>query len=170
MSVPDIDEAIEFFVDALGFEIVIREGPYDDFGYVWPGDTAPETGRLRQANLVLGDSFNLELLEYGQRSIEPPNRAPRPSDPGGWHLAVHVDNIEVASQELLQRSDVRPLSGVVVETGLMNDLKWAYFRTDWGLVLELIQWSPGMSYESLTDLRMAAPRWVTNGSHESSAT
>ena len=42
----------------------------------------------------------------------------------------------------------------------MDGLLWAYFRTDWGLVLELIQWQPGLPYEGSTELRMALPRWA----------
>lgn len=45
MAVPDLDQAVEFFVDALGFDVVITAGPYDDFGYVWPGDSGPSEAR-----------------------------------------------------------------------------------------------------------------------------
>ncbi|MFI7131360.1 VOC family protein [Nonomuraea sp. NPDC050153] len=162
MAVPDLDQAVGFFVDALGFDVVITAGPYDDFGYVWPGEDAPEKGTLRQANLVLGDSFNLELLEYTDRSVDAAGGAPRPADPGGWHLAIHVDDIHAAAEELMQRPDVQSLSGVIPEVGPpLDGLLWTYFRTDWGLVLELIQWQPGMPYESSTHLRMAEPRWAT---------
>lgn len=145
-----------FFVDALGFDVVITAGPFSDFGYVWPGEAEP--GTLRQANLVLGDSFNLELLEYSNRSAEIPNAAPRPADPGGSHLCLHVDDIEVASAELNARADTESISKIIREEDDMDGLLWAYFRTDWGLMLELIQWQPGMPYERTTAHRMALPR------------
>jgi len=161
LAVPDLEQAVDFFVDAFGFDVVIKAGPYDNFGYVWPGDSGPERGTLRQANLVLGDSFNLELLEYSDRTAEPPNRAPRPADPGGWHLCLHVDDIRSASAELAARSDTESISEIITEEGdPMDGLQWAYFRTEWGLVVELIQWHPGMPYEGHTHCRMALPRWA----------
>ncbi|WP_083211276.1 VOC family protein [Mycolicibacterium porcinum] len=161
MAVPNLDQAVDFFVDALGFDVVIKAGPYDNFGYIWPGDTEPERGTLRQANLVLGDSFNLELLEYSDRSADVPDRAPRPADPGGWHLALHVDDIHAASKELSERPDTQSISEIIREEGdPMDGLLWTYLRTDWGLVLELIQWQPGLPYERTTALRMALPRWA----------
>ncbi|WP_037139273.1 VOC family protein [Rhodococcoides fascians] len=160
MAAPNLEQAVDFFVDALGFDVVITAGPYDDFGYVWPGDDAPEAGTLRQANLVLGDSFNLELLEYTNRTAELPSAAPRPADPGGWHLCLHVDDIVAASAELVERNDTESISDVIREENDMDGLQWAYFRTEWGLVLELIQWQPGMPYERNTPHRMALPRWA----------
>ncbi|MEH3143621.1 MAG: VOC family protein [Mycobacterium kyogaense] len=163
LAVPDLDEAVAFFVDAFGFDVVITAGPYGDFGYVWPGDTEPERGTLRQANLVLGDSFNLELLEYTDRTAEIPNKPPRPADPGGWHLCLHVDDIHSASAELAARTDTEALSDIIREEGdPMDGLQWAYFRTTWGLVVELIHWQPGMPYEKHTHCRMAQPRWATS--------
>jgi len=161
LAVPNLDQAVEFFVDAFGFDVVITAGPYDDFGYVWPGESEPERGTLRQANLVLGDSFNLELLEYTDRTAEIPNKAPRPADPGGWHLCLHVDDIHSASAELAARPDTESISEIIREEGdPMDGLQWAYFRTVWGLVVELIQWQPGMPYEHHAHCRMALPRWA----------
>ena len=160
LAVPNLDEAVSFFVDAFGFDVVITAGPYDNFGYTWPGDAGPERGTLRQANLVLGDSFNLELLEYTDRTVEIPNRAPRPADPGGWHLCLHVDDIDSASAELAARPDTDAISEVISEEDGLDGLRWAYFRTTWGLVVELIQWQPGMPYEGHTHCRMALPRWA----------
>ncbi|MBE7191110.1 VOC family protein [Gordonia polyisoprenivorans] len=161
-AVPDLDQAVDFFVDTFGFDVVITAGPYDDFGYVWPGEDAPEKGTLRQANLVLGDSFNVELLEYTNRTApELVQTAPRPADRGGWHLCMHVDDIHAASRELTARDDTESISEIIREEGdPMDGLLWAYFRTSWGLVLELIQWQPGMPYERTTSLRMAPPRWA----------
>lgn len=162
MAVPDLDHAVAFFVDALGFDVAITAGPYDNFGYVWPGETEPEAGTLRQANLVLGDSFNLELLEYTNRTVAEQGPAPRPADPGGMHLAFHVDDIHAAVDELKRRSDITSLSEVIREDGPpLDGLLWTYFRTDFGLVLELIQWQPGtLPYEATTPHRMAPPPWA----------
>lgn len=161
VAVPNLDKAVDFFVDVLGFEVAFRAGPYPNFGYRWPGEDEPELGTLRHANLVLGNTFNLELLEYADRSIPAPGPAPRPADPGGWHLAFHVDDIHRAAQELGERADVQPLTEVNVEDEPpMDGTRWAYFLTEIGVVIELIQWDPGMSYETCTHVRMAPPQFA----------
>ena len=94
---------------------------------------------------MLGDSFNLELLEYTNRSVEVPNMVARPADPGGWHLCLHVDDIHAANAELVARPDTHSISEIIREEGdPMDGLLWTYLRTDFGLVLELIQWQPGL--------------------------
>lgn len=36
--VPNLEEAIDFFVKAFDCEHVITGGPYDNVGWVWPGE------------------------------------------------------------------------------------------------------------------------------------
>ena len=79
ITVPDLDEAIEFFVDVFGFDVVLQAGPYDDFGYVWPGNDGPEKASLRLAVLKIGDSHNIELLEYTNRTGAEDRPAPQPA-------------------------------------------------------------------------------------------
>ncbi|WP_349453484.1 VOC family protein [Nonomuraea sp. B19D2] len=57
ITVPDLDEAIAFFVDVFGFDVVLQAGPYDDFGYVWPGNDGPEKASLQLAVLKLGETL-----------------------------------------------------------------------------------------------------------------
>lgn len=161
ITVPDLDKAVALFVDVFGFEVAFTAGPYADFGYVWPGEAEPERGGLRHANLVLGDSFNLELLEYSERANVNDGPIPRPADRGGFHLAFHVDDIYVAAEELGSWPGVQALTQVNIEDAPpMDGTRWAYFLTELGLVIELIQWEPGMSYERCTHIRMALPQWA----------
>jgi catechol 2,3-dioxygenase-like lactoylglutathione lyase family enzyme len=160
VSVPDLDEAISFFVDVFGFEVVLRAGPYDNFGYVWPGEDGPEQANLRLAVLRQGD-HNVELLEYSGRSAGDLSPAPRPADPGGMHLALYVEDIYEAEARLKGRSDIRFLCPVEKEQGgPLDGLDWAYLLTSWGLVIELIRWQPGLPYEAATEKRLAPPPWL----------
>lgn len=160
ITVPDLDEAIAFFVDALGFVEVFRSGPYDDFGYVWPGNDGPEKASLRLAVLRLGDSDNVELLEYTQRAVLDDRPAPQPADRGGMHLALHVEDVYGLGEQLSSRADVTVLAPVQVEHGgPLDGLVWSYFLTSFGVVVELIKWDTGLPYEANTSERMALPPW-----------
>jgi catechol 2,3-dioxygenase-like lactoylglutathione lyase family enzyme len=160
ITVPDLDEAIDFFVDLLGFDVVFRSADYDDFGYVWPGNETSEKATLRLAVLKLGDDYNIELLEYTNRVGVEDRPAPQPADRGGMHLALFVEEIEALAARLEARPDVQVLAPVQVEEGGQIDgLVWSYFLAPFGLVIELLRWEPGMPYESCSQHRMVQPPW-----------
>lgn len=160
-TVPNLDEAVAFFVDVFGFEVVLHGGPYDDCGYVWPGETEPEKTVLRLAVLQLGGHANIELLEYtGAAGTQSKTAAPRPSQRGGAHLALYVEDIYDVERELRARNDVQFMAGVEVENGgPIDGTDWAYLLTSWGMVIELIRWRPGLPYERTTSARFAPPPW-----------
>jgi catechol 2,3-dioxygenase-like lactoylglutathione lyase family enzyme len=158
-TVPDLDQAVEFFRDGLGCELVLTEGTYDNCGYIWPGESEPEKATVRLAILRHGDSLNIELLEYREPESGVRDDPPRPSERGAGHLAFHVDDIESAASELSARDGVRMLGAIETETGAMAGLKWVYAMTAWGMVVELINWPIGMPYEQTTSARLVPPRW-----------
>ena len=161
LSVPDLEEAIAFFVEAFDCELVFTAGPYENTGWVWPGETDPEPLTLRLAVLRQGDTTNIELLEYKDRTREEPNRAPRPADPGGNHVAFFVDDIHGFEQRLRARGDVHFMNATETEDGgPIGGAEWCYFLTSWGQTIELIRWDPGLPYEQTTSRRMVAPPWL----------
>jgi catechol 2,3-dioxygenase-like lactoylglutathione lyase family enzyme len=167
LTVPDLDRAVAFFSDVFGCELVFYTGPYDDVGFVWPGDSESEKLSLRIAVLTHNGTNNIELLEYTNRTVAPTSTvAPRPADPGGMHLAFYVDDIYQFEQQLQDRSDVRFLTPVTVEEGTpIAGTDWAYLLTDWGLTIELIRWQPGtLPYEQTTHRRMIPPTWLSASS------
>lgn len=160
VTVPDLDEATAFFVDVFGFDVVLRSGPYDDFGYTWPGNDGPEQASLRLAVLKLGNGYNLELLEYTNRRIAPERPAPQPADRGGMHLAFYVEDVHELAQILTARDDITVLAPVQVEEGgPLDGLIWSYFLTSFGVVIELIRWEPGLPYEATSAHRLVPPPW-----------
>lgn len=139
-TVPDLDAAVDFFCDAFGCELVLRLGPYDDVGYVWPGEERAERATLRLAVVRLGE-HNIELLEYGRRDAAGPDDLPRQSELGAGHIALSVDDIAGAVEELRERDGVEILGEVIEETdGPMAGAEWVYVLTPVGLVVELIRW------------------------------
>lgn len=160
ITVPDLDEAVSFFVEVLGFDLVLQGGPYDDFGYIWPGQRQSEKGDFRLAIVSHGGTHNVELLEYATRERPNDRPAPEPADPGGMHLALHVEDIHEAAAQLGAHDGVREIAPPQREDGgALDGIHWAYFLTSFGLVVELIQWDTGLPYEATTAARLAPPPW-----------
>jgi catechol 2,3-dioxygenase-like lactoylglutathione lyase family enzyme len=162
LSVPNLDQAVKFFQDVFGFDVVFYTDPYGDVGWVWPGETEPEKLTLRIAVLEHDGMDNIELLEYSNRSVRDSGPVPRPADPGGTHLAFYVEDIYEVEKQLRKRDDIRFLSPVTMEEGgPIHGTDWSYILTDWGLTIELIRWTPGeLPYEQHTHKRMVAPHWL----------
>lgn len=159
ITVPDLDEAIDFFVDAFGCEVVFRAGPYENVGYVWPGESEPEVVTVRLAVLTHGGAHNLEFLEYrpaGERHEWKPGR---PSQPGGFHLAFWVEDARAALECLRAIDGVQVMGEVEAEQGgPIDGLDWVYLLTPWGMAIELLNWEPGrLPYEQQTSARMIPP-------------
>ncbi|WP_327591602.1 VOC family protein [Streptomyces chartreusis] len=161
-TVPDLDQAVAFFTNILGADLIYREGPIHDPH----GDRMTQqlnvhpTASCRIAMLRLGPVTNLELFQYeapGQRRLLPAN-----SDWGGHHLAFHVTDIEAAAHYLSRQPGVRLLgSPRTVDDGPIAGNRWVYFLTPWGMQMELVQASPALPYESTTRARRygPAPAW-----------
>jgi hypothetical protein len=64
---------------------------------------------------------------------------PQPSDVGGHHLCLLVDDLDAAIAELGRHPDLR-IYGTPgkVSAGPHAGGRWIYFRTNWGLQIELI--------------------------------
>src|SRR5262245_55520857 len=160
-TVPDLEQAIQFFVEVIGAELVYRLGPVKDSGD-WMSRKlgVPDDAVLHIAMLRLGPGSNLELFEYsvaGQRRVMPRN-----SDWGGHHLAIYVEDVDEATRYLREQPGVRVLGEpeTIVDGPIAGD-RWVYFVTPWGMHMELINMPPGMPFETRTSARPYTPagRW-----------
>ncbi|RRJ30753.1 VOC family protein [Halocatena pleomorpha] len=163
LTVPDLDVAVAFFVDALGCEELYRKGPFGDpdgDSMARRLDVHPDaTASL--AMLRCGPTTNLELFEWNapDRDETPTNNA----DVGGMHLALQVEDIDAAVSALSDRSDVTVLDGPHTnEDGPTAGLTYVYCRVEWGLYLELLEAPASMPYAEAADDRLygPAPAWT----------
>lgn len=161
-TVPDLEQAISFFVDYLGGELIYRDGPFGRPGEDYMRrklNVHPDATSLL-AMLRMGRDFNLELIQYetaGQRLT-----VPRNSDVGGSHLALYVDDIDEAHAYLRSVPGVTLLEGPngVAEDSPVAGQRWFYFLTPWGMTMELTSDPAGNFYSGLPGERMAPPtRW-----------
>ena len=157
-SVPDLEQAVEFFTSVLGAVEVLRHPPFPPSGEVAVRQFArhPESSVEGIVMLRLG-LINVELIEYS--SPDQVTRFPLTSDYGGHHLAVYVDDMIAAVDHL--RSE-----GIEVLGEPMNlrgpeagpGAQFIYFRAPWGLFCELVSYPEGKAYESGASQRLFDPR------------
>jgi catechol 2,3-dioxygenase-like lactoylglutathione lyase family enzyme len=146
-TVPNLDEAVDFFVKVIGCEPFYELGPFQSNGD-WMQtqlNLHPRAVMKRLKFLRCGNGSNFEIFEYSapdQRLDQPKN-----SDIGGHHLAFYVDDINEAIA-YLKANGVRVLGEPVVrEEGPSAGQTWVYFLTPWGMQMELVSYPNGKAYE-----------------------
>jgi len=156
-TVPNLEEAVAFFVDVIGCEPFYELGPFQSDGD-WMAthlNVHPRTVMKKLKFLRCGHGSNFELFEYqapDQRREQPKN-----SDVGGYHLAFYVDDFE-AGLAHLRSHGVRILGAPVVRTtGPSAGQTWVYFLTPWDMQCELLSYPNGKGYERETDRRLWSP-------------
>lgn len=156
ITVPDLDQAVRFFVEALGASLLYVEGPIAEGRWMADNLNVDAAASCRIAMLRLGPTTNLELFDY--RAPEQNRQVPRNSDIGGHHLAIYVDDIDAAF------TYIRDLPGVTcqgepktITIGPLTGCRWMYFTTPWGLQMELSSPPGPLPYEQHTPERRFGP-------------
>lgn len=163
LVVPDLDEAVAFFTQVIGCDLLYHTGVlFDSTGGDWMSRhfAAPARARLRTAMLRCGPSANIELLEW-----DIPDR-PVPISGftaiGTGHLAIYVDDVGEAAAHLAAQPGVRVLGSPTIVTGEPHEgTQFVYVILPWGLGLELVRWPPLMPYRATTTAKLVepAPYW-----------
>jgi catechol 2,3-dioxygenase-like lactoylglutathione lyase family enzyme len=156
-TVPDLQQAVEFFVDVIGCEPFYELGPFqarDDWMQTHL-NVHPRTVMRKLQFLRCANGSNFEIFEY-----ESPDQAtaqPKNSDVGGHHLAFYVDDMQAALTHLRAKG-VRILGEPTVrESGPSGGQTWVYFLAPWGMQFELVSYPRGKAYERDTDRRLWHP-------------
>jgi lactoylglutathione lyase family protein len=104
LSVPDLDAAVKFYSDVLGFYVVMEpsEAVEDDsaIGVMCTDVFGPGWGSLRIAHLSTADGIGIEIFEF------PGNYAPEDKlehrRHGTFHFAVQDPDIEGLAQRIVE--------------------------------------------------------------------
>jgi catechol 2,3-dioxygenase-like lactoylglutathione lyase family enzyme len=166
ITVPDIDNATRYFIDAFGAEALydVLSPAEEPLGgpEIEAAVGVPRGTRVRAIRLLrLHDGPSLELFHY---EASEQKAAPIPSDFGLQHFAVYVDNLAEAAERVRNAGGQMlrgPLDLPGIEGGPGN--KFWYTRTPWGLTIELISYPSPQPYEQLTNRR----RWTPGSSRAS---
>ena len=150
ITVPDLAQAHEFFLDVLGCEYLYKLGPYRDEGN-WMSEHlgVPDRAVMRELHFYrLGGKAIFEVFEYeaaGQRR-EPP----RNSDVGGHHIALYVREMDAALADLHRRG-LRVLGEPTTSKGASEGQCWVYFLSPWGMQCELVSYPDGKAFDHHPD-------------------
>jgi catechol 2,3-dioxygenase-like lactoylglutathione lyase family enzyme len=153
LTVPDIDEATEFFVSAFGAQHLYdtldgpAAGPLLEQSLGIPEGTTVQ--RVRMLRLANGPS--LELFEYGDVEQRAPLRA---CDFGIQHFALYVDDLDTALAAVVA-AGAPPEDLPGMEAGPGN--RWMYAELPWGGLIELVSAPSPQAYETTTPLRRWRP-------------
>jgi catechol 2,3-dioxygenase-like lactoylglutathione lyase family enzyme len=145
-TVPDLDEATRFLVDVLGCEYLYSLGPFEHRDDDWmlehlnvhPRATVPENRFFRCGGQAIFEVFAYTAPE---RNLEPP----RNSDVGGHHVALYVEDLEVAVQHL-REAGVNVLGEPTASSGAHLGQRWVYFLAPWGMQFELVSYPQGKAW------------------------
>lgn len=147
ITVPNLDEADDFFVRVLGAERFYDLGPFerdDD----WMSEhlaVHPRTVMRRLRFFRLGNGANFEVFEYEAADGASPT-PPRNSDVGGHHVAIYVDDLD-AAVAYLRAEGIRVLGDPTVSRNASEGQRWVYFLSPWGMQFELVSFPEGKAYE-----------------------
>jgi catechol 2,3-dioxygenase-like lactoylglutathione lyase family enzyme len=145
ITVPDLNQAIEWFEDILGARAPLTFGPFAGSFLEGALDVVPGTRIDQITTLRIGHSANIELFEYeapGQRQDMPLN-----SDWTGHHVAFYVTDIAEAVEYMDSRGVTRMFGPFTLTAGPAAGQSINYFRTPWGGYIEFISYPQGMAYE-----------------------
>ena len=95
-TVPDLEEAVDFFVNVIGCEPFYELGPFDaeDDWMTRQLNVHPRAVMRKLKFLRCKQGTNFEIFEYN--APDQVNSQPRNSDVGGHHLAFYVDDFDEA--------------------------------------------------------------------------
>ena len=156
LTVPDINQAVEWYEDVLGAKAPLTFGPFPAGPFVASVVDVAQTASIDQITMLrIGQSAGIELFAYtapdGQRHDTPKN-----SDWTGHHVAFYVTDIE-AAVEYMEGKDVRrmPAGPFTLTQGPAAGQTIQYFQTPWGSYIEFISYPDGMAY----DVPSVYPLW-----------
>ena len=140
--VPELDQASQFFEEHFGAVVMFRiDRPVDEQDEVSARLGAGSGTNFALAMLKFGDA-RLELLQWwpdldGDNVVH--YRAPNLR--GSAHVALEVDQVQATIDQMRTTHGVVVLSDAVTfHEGPTPGLTNAFFRTPWGLLIELVSW------------------------------
>jgi len=161
LTVPNIDEAVDFFVNVIGCTPFYSLGPFASSE--WLAATLDVTSSTTMKKLQFLRCFNgsnLELFEY--QAADQNTTQPRNSDIGGHHFAFYVDDFD-AALNYLKEKNIEILGTPTVRTeGASAGQTWIYFKSPWGLQLELVSYPNGKAYEQDFNGKLWHPAYPAN--------
>ncbi|NME68024.1 VOC family protein [Flammeovirga aprica] len=149
-TVPNLKEAVDFFVNVIGAEVSYKIGPFasdDDWMKKHLG-LHPRTKIPDIAIVQCGNGSNIEIFEYVSPEGEQEQKMPKNCDWGGRHLAFYVEDMDLAVQYLKDQGLEVQGEPTIMTEGPSAGETWVYFLSPWGMQLELVSFPNGKAYNN----------------------
>ncbi|MCP2029828.1 catechol 2,3-dioxygenase-like lactoylglutathione lyase family enzyme [Flavobacterium sp. HSC-32F16] len=146
INVPDLNQAIPFFSDVLGFKPVTQLGPIPlDAGWKEANHINPATGAVTIKMINAGTGASIEVFSYANNKGSKVH--PNSDDIGASHIAFYTSDIN-ESVKYLKSKGVKVLGEpFLTPSGDTAGESWVYFETPWGSKMELVSYPNGKGYE-----------------------
>jgi glyoxylase I family protein len=145
-TVPDLAAARVWLEDVLGCEYLYSLGPFaaDDEWMRQHLNVDSRTVMRRLHFFRVGQQAVFEVFEYD--SADQRTDVPRNSDVGGHHVALYVDDLDVAVSYLREQG-VHVLGEPTTSRGPSEGQRWVYFLAPWGMQFELVSYPRGKAFD-----------------------
>ncbi|MER8634676.1 VOC family protein [Mesorhizobium sp. M1365] len=159
VTVPDMEQAVDFFTEVVGCKKAMSFGPFADDKGTFMQDLLGVDPKavIEEITLVrCGHGSNIELFKY--TAPDQKDLTPRNSDIGGFHIAFYVDDIAAAKAYLDDKGVKTRMGPLPVSEGPAAGQTILYFQAPWGLQLEAISYPNGMAYEKDAETVLWSPK------------
>lgn len=145
-TVPDLDAAHRWLIDVLGCEYLYAVGPFaaDDDWMTEHMNVHPRTVMRQLRFYRCGGQAVFEVFAY--EAPDQRTAVPRNSDIGGHHVALYVEDLDVAVAYLRERG-VEVLGAPTASKGASEGQRWVYFLSPWGMQFELVSYPHGKAFD-----------------------
>ena len=138
LTTPDMFATIDFYESVLGFRLIMGPRVLEPQGA--SAETAsvfgPAFRKAYQAHLLSANSFGIELFQFIEPTVEPPDSNYRYTRRGWSHLCLTVPHVGEAVTHVVAAGGERLTEPAQFVPGRPWEL--AYCRDPWGTVLELM--------------------------------
>ena len=140
ITVPDLQQAVDFLVNVIGCEAFYKLGPFkaeNDWMEVHL-NVNPKAEIPTMQLVRCGHGTNLEVFQWS--SPDQKNTPPRNSDAGGHHIAFFVDDMAKAVAHLKKHNVKMFGDPTVMGEGPSAGESWMYFSAPWGVQMEIVSY------------------------------
>jgi catechol 2,3-dioxygenase-like lactoylglutathione lyase family enzyme len=158
ITVPDMQQALDFFVGVVGCKQALQFGPISDDKGTLMTDLVGVDAKAKIDKVTMvrcGYGSNIEIFQYeapDQRDLKARN-----SDIGAFHIALYVDDVAKAKAYLDSKGIATRMGPVPMNDGPIAGQTIMYFQAPWGLQLEAISYPKGMAYEKTSKVKLWSP-------------
>ena len=131
-----MEHSLAFYRDLLGMRVIVDT---EMQGEMLEREVAMDGATLRLVLLDTGDSTWLELLQYRNPVGEPISAGAKPADIGAHHVALLVDDIHAAYEELSLAGVHFTWAPQEVDAGFFRGHRTAYCYDPDEMIVELWQ-------------------------------